>query len=204
MKSFKQYLMESVRTYRYKIKICGQPDSNWLDMFKLNLSKFDPVKIGEPKSTPIQSEPYGFPGVKDQPVTIMEVEFKYPAIEPMIKQLARILNYDENMVRMIQSDFDNSVNGEVEQYANQMKHSPVLDHEKLEDNGKQASRDYANQYLTSIMKDAKKDKIDFSVAGGPTRPAEDTRKIPGNSKSPMSQINRPSRPETGASSAKRG
>ncbi len=191
--------MESVRTYRYKIKIAGEPDKNWLDMFKMNLAKFDPVHIGDAKSTPIQKEPYGFPELKDTAVTIFDVEFKYPAIEPMIKQLARLLNYDENMVRMIQADFDDSINHEDEQYANQMRHSPVLDHEKLEDDGKQANRDYADQYLTKIAREAKKDKIDFKVAGGRTAAAEDYRKIPGNEKSPMTQISRPTRPETGAS-----
>jgi len=198
MKTFRAYLAESVRTYQYKIKIAGTPDKNWLDLFCMNLAKFDPVKISDPKSTPIQKDPYGFPGLENEAITIIEVEFRYPAIEPMIKQMARLLNYDENKVRMIQRNYDDSINQEDEQYANQMKHSPVLTHEELEDNGKQASKEYGEQYLPRIAKEAEKDKIEFTVAGGKTAPAKDTSKAPGNQKSPMTSINRPPLPPTGA------
>lgn len=198
MKSFRQYLVESVRTYRYKIKIAGEPDKNWLDMFCYNLSKFDPVKISDPKTTPIQKDPYGFPDLKNEAITMIDVEFRYPAIEPMIKQVARLLNYDENLVRMIQANYDDSVNFEAEQYANQMEHSPVLTHEELEDNGKKASEEYGDQYFPRIFKDYKGDNR-IKMAGPQTAPAEDMRKIPGNQESPMSKINRPPKPETGGS-----
>lgn len=203
MKPFRQYLMESVRTYHYKIKIAGSPDKNWLDMFMMNLQKFDPVKISAPKTTPIQKEPYGFPGLENQSVTIIDAEFKYPAVEPMVKQLARLLNYDENLVRMVQADYDDSVNKEADQYANQASHTPVLTHEELEDNGKEAAKEYGEQYLPRIMKDAEKDKIDMPYAAPKTKPAVDMRKMPGNEKSPMTTINRPPRPETGASAARK-
>lgn len=198
MKTFRAYLAESVRTYRYKIKIAGTPDKNWLDLFCMNLAKFDPVKISSPKSTPIQKDPYGFPGLENQAITIIDVEFRYPAIEPMIKQMARILNYDENLVRMIQADYDDSINQESEKYANQMKDSPVLTHEQLEDNGKEASKEYAEQYLPRIAKEAEKDKMEYTIAGGKTAPAKDTRKTPGNEKSPMTSIKRPPLPATGS------
>ena len=62
MKTLRHYLMESVRTYNYTIKILGDVENkNLLDMFIHNLSKFDPVKISDPKTTVIQKNPYGFP-----------------------------------------------------------------------------------------------------------------------------------------------
>lgn len=202
MKPFRHYLMESARTYRYKVKVAGQPEKNWVELFCLNLQKFDPVKIGDPKTTPIQKDPYGFPGLSNQPVTMIDVEFKYPCTEPMVKQLARLLNYDENLVRLVQADYDESVTGEVEQYENQMSHSPVLDHEELEDAGKEASKDYADQYMTKLMKAAEKDKMDMPYASPKTKAAEDMRKTPGNTKSPMTTIVRQPKPETGASKSR--
>jgi hypothetical protein len=191
--------MESVHTYRYKIKIAGSPEKNWLQLFALNLKKFDPVKIGEPKSTPIQKEPYGFSGLTNQPVTIIDVEFKYPCTEPMVKQLARLLNYDENMVAMHSLDYEESLGKETEQYENQMSHSPILTHEQLEDSGKQANKDYADQYLTKIAKEAEKDKIEMKFASTEKiKPAQDIRKIAGNTKSPLSSVTRQPKPETGA------
>jgi hypothetical protein len=201
MKSFKKYLAESIRTYNYKIKIAGQPDANWLDMFCYNLSKFDPVKISNPKTTPIQKDPYGFPDLENHAITIIDVEFRYPAIEPMIKQVARMLNYDENLVRMIQANYDDSINGEEEQYANQMSHSPTLTHQEMEDAGDvaaAASQAYGDSYLPEIFKNYDEEKI--KMAGPAVKEAPDMRKIPGNNKSPMSTIKRQPKPETGASS----
>jgi hypothetical protein len=120
----------------------------------------------------------------------------------MVKQLARLLNYDENMIRMIQKDYDDGVVGEVEAYENQMSHSPVLDHNELEDAGKQASKDYADQYMTKIAKEAAKDRIDMKYAASKTKDAEDSRKVPGNNKSPMTTISRQAKPETGASKSR--
>lgn len=198
MKSFRHYLMESVRTYHYKIKIAGTPDKNWMDMFCYNLQKFDPVKISNPKSTPVQKDPYGFPGLENQAITIIDVEFKYPAIEPMIKQVARLLNYDENLVRMIQADYDDSISAEQEMYGNQIKQDPLLTHDEMDDNGKEASKAYGDQYLPSIFKDYDDKKI--KMTGPVTKDAVDIRKIPGNYDSPMTKIKRPEKPETGASS----
>ena len=132
MRSLKQYIVESVHTYNYTIKIAGQVDKNFLDMFKFNLKKFDPVKISDPVSTPIQKSPYGFPDAKNEPVHIIKAEFRYPATEPMIQQMAQLLGYNVNMVRVVNTDYDESVTNEMEGYANQMDHSPVLTHEELE------------------------------------------------------------------------
>ena len=41
MKSLKHYIVESVHTYNYTIKIAGNVDKNFIDLFKYNLKKFD-------------------------------------------------------------------------------------------------------------------------------------------------------------------
>ena len=208
IRSFKKYLAESVRTYNYKIKIAGEPSKNFVDLFCHNLSKYDPTKISEPKSTPIQKEPYGFPGLKDQSVTIIDVSFRYPATEPMIKQLARMLGHDENKVVMVQANYDDSVTKESEMYANQASHSPLLDHTELEDNGKDASKEYADSYLGRIKKQESGKEIKNKYAGKETSRAVDPfdkkslEKSMGN-KSPMTSIKRPDRPATGSMAKKK-
>lgn len=203
MKNFKQYLMESQRTYKYRIKVVGDVDDKMMQLLELNLQKFSPVKIGEPKSSPIQKNPFGFPDVENERVTTIEVEFKYPVIEPFVKQMARLCGLDENRIRMLQSEFENSMDRESEQFQNQVKDSPVLEKEEMSDSGKEASKDYADQYLTKISKEAAKDKIEMKFAGEKTKPAEDYRKIPGNTKSPLSQVSRMPRPATGASAQRK-
>lgn len=195
MKSLRQYLTESVHTYRYTIKIAGDVDKNFIDMFKYNLNKFDPVKIEDPKTTPVQKDPYGFPDLKNESITIIKAEFKYPATEPQIQQIAQLLGRNVNMVRVITTDYNDSINSEADKYANQP--NPVLDHIELEDNGKEASKEYANQYLDRVV--PKNPSIDIPYAGQKTPTAKNTSKEGIGTQSPMSKITRPARPQTGSS-----
>lgn len=198
MKSLRHYLTESVHTYRYTIKIVGELDKNFLDMFTYNLNKFDPVKIEDPKTTPIQKNPYGFPSAEEnQSVTIIKAEFKYPATEPMIQQIAQQLGCNINKVRVMTTDYNDSINAENDNYANQDdSDKPLLTQETLPDNGKEASKDYANQYLDKVL--PKTPSIDIPYDGKKTPTAPNNSKEGINTKSPMSSIKMPARPQTGA------
>lgn len=204
MRSLKQYIAESVHTYNYTIKIAGEVDKNFLDMFKFNLKKFDPIKISDPVSTPIQKNPYGFPDIENQAVHIIKAEFRYPATEPMIQQIAQLLGYNVNMVRVIGTKFDDSINSETEGYANEASHSPVLDHEELEEQpgAKEAAKAYGNSYLDSIKDQTKDDKIEIPYEGKKTPDSFDpfkpeTYMASMGKESPMTHITRPAKPQTG-------
>ena len=209
MKSLKTYITESLKSYKYTIKIAGDVDKNFIDMFKYNLNKFDPIRISDPTKTPIQKDPYGFPNLNNQSVTIIKADFRYPATEPMIQQIAQLLGYNVNMVRVITTDFDDSINSEAEGYANEMKDSPVLTHEEMgeQPGAKEANKAYGDSYLSSIKDQMKGSTIDIPYAGqktpdafDPFKPYLDDEKM--GDKSPMSTIKRPPKPATGASVSK--
>lgn len=199
MKSLRHYLMESARTYHYTIKIAGQCDSKFLDMFEYNLKKFDPVKIEDPKTTPIQKNPYGFPDLENESITIIKAEFKYPATEPMIQQVAQHCGCNINNVRVVTTDYNDSINAENDKYANEVKDEPLLLHTELEDNGKEASKEYANQYLDKVL--PKKPSVDIPYAAKQTPTAPNKSKEGINTKSPMTNVTRPMRPATGSRKA---
>ena len=178
MKNLHQYLTESTKTFNYTIKLAGEFDSKTVDLFVHNLKKFDPVKIDEPKKTPIQSDPYGFPGMKNQSITIIRAEFKYPTTEPHIQQVARLLGINENCVRVISSDFNDSIKAEAENTDN-------------ESTAKKASKAYANQYLDNVM--PKKPTIQHQYAGTKTPTVSNTSAENIQTKSPMSTVKRPTK-----------
>lgn len=194
-KTFRHYLAESARTYHYTIKIAGDIDKNFVELFKYNLNKFDPVKVSGPVATPIQKDPYGFPGVQNQSVHIFKAEFKYPATEPQIQQIAQLLGQNINTVRVVTTEYNDSINGENDLYANQG--SPLLGKEDGEQTSKEASQDYANQYLDKVTSD--KPSIDIPYAGAKTPIVKNTSKEGIYSVSPMSKVMRPPKPATGAS-----
>lgn len=197
MKSLRQYLTESARTYRYTIKIAGEIDKNFMDMFKYNLNKFDPVQVSDAKKTPIQKDPYGFPDHKNAEVHIIKAEFKYPATEPMIQQIAQLLGKNINAVRVFGQDHEDSLNSEAEGYANQAKDIPLLNTEQMMDGGKEASKDYANQYLDKVLPKEPSIEIPYEGKKTPTIPNKSKEGI--QTKSPMTNVTRPPKPATGAS-----
>jgi hypothetical protein len=193
--------MESVRTYHYTIKIAGDCDQKFLDMFKHNLSKFDPVKVEEPKTTPIQKNVVGFDDLENESVTIIKAEFKYPATEPMIQQCAQACGCNINRVRVFDTQFADGMADATEKLQNQYdtsKDKSLLMTTELEDNGKEASKEYASQYLDRVM--PKKPSVDIPYAAPKTPTAPKTNKEEAHM-SPMSKINRPEKPATGSRKA---
>lgn len=203
MKTFKHYLTESVRSYKYTIKIAGSLDKKATDLFIYNLNKFDPVTIGDPVTTPIQKSPHGFPEESNQPVTIIKAEFRYPATEPMIQQVARLIGWSESSVRMTTTEFEEGLDTEGKAYENQADHSPLLTHPELEDSGKEANKAYGDSYLSSIKDQRGEPSMDIPYEGKKTPDSFDPFAKPVFDKaginSPMSKSTRSAKPATGSS-----
>ena len=119
MKNFQEYLAESQRTYNYRIKIVGDVEPALIKMLEEKLKQFDPVKVSAVKKTPIQLKPADFPAHANESVSSMDCEFRYPAIEPQIQQIARLLGLDENRIRLLTTPYEESMADEKEKIEDQ-------------------------------------------------------------------------------------
>jgi hypothetical protein len=198
MKNFQQYLAESERTYNYRIKLVGDVPPDFLRELKDKCAQFDVVKWGDTKSTPVQLKPADFPQHENDRVTTVDVEFRYPAIEPQIKQLAQLLGFNPNSIIMQTPHYADSMQTEKEKVEEQNKDLltdtdfPAPDAEQ-----RALSKDYsADPYKHAVLKNAY--KSDFTVAGGKTPPAVTTNDAPMNNAGPFIKVKRPPRPATGS------
>ena len=197
MKNFQQYLAESERTYNYRIKIVGDVAPDFVNQLEEKLAQFDIVKISRPKTTPVQLQPADFPKHSNDSVTSMDVEFRYPAIEPQIKQLAQLLMLDPNRIIMLTTPHEEGMDSERERVAAQNKN--LLDSDYPADTAEQKAliADYSAPYDEhAVLKNTY--RSDFTVAGGKTPPAKTTNDLPMGNNSPMTKTKRPPRPATGA------
>ena len=198
MKKFQEYLAESQRTYNYRIKIVGDVEPAFIKALEEKLKQFDPVKVSAVKKTPIQLKPADFPAHANESVSSMDCEFRYPAIEPQIQQIARLLGLDENRIRLLTSAYEDSMADEKEKIEDQNKDLLTdTDYPAPDAEQKALSKDYSAPYdQHAVLKNAY--RSEFTVAGGKTPPAKTTNDLPMGTSSPMTKVKRPPRPATGA------
>lgn len=196
--TFAKYLAESERIYKYRIKVAGDTPPDFFSELKKKLDQFDPVKIGDTKTRPIQAKNMDFPAFDNEAVTSMDFECRYPAIEPQIKQLAQLMYLDPNRIILTLPGHDDSMDTEYKKIEDQ-------NHDLLKDTDypapdaeqKELVKDYsADPYQHSVLQNAY--RSDFTVAGGKTPAAQTTNQLPQGDDSPMTKTKRPPRPATGA------
>lgn len=86
MKSFKEYLVESQeeKIYEFKVKVAGEIPDNFEDVVETCLKKYECLKFTKNKTAPIQENVPDFPDLKNQQVTLYDVNLKYPTTSPVL------------------------------------------------------------------------------------------------------------------------
>jgi hypothetical protein len=85
MKTFKEYLTESKKTYEFKVKIAGDCPKDCSKQLKLALSEFHLSSCSAGRSTPIQETLIDFPEHKNCAMTIFDITTDYPATSLQIR-----------------------------------------------------------------------------------------------------------------------
>ena len=196
MKKFHQYLAESERTYDYRIKILGDVPPTFIKDLEQKLEQFDIVRMSGKKTTPVQKLLKDFPNEENDMVTSVDVSFRYPAIEPQIQQLAQLLGFSPNRIRLLTQPHVDSMDKEIAEITAQNK-DLIADTDYPAPNAEQQAlkKDYSGDpYQHAVLQNAY--RSDFTVAGGKTPPAKTTNDIKQDTKSPMTDIKRMPKPAT--------
>jgi ribosomal protein S17E len=154
MKTFRQYLSEGKQTFKYDVKIAHDLEPDQIKGIITRLSKtfdvIEPEKI-KPIVTPVESSPNGFPEVKNQSVTILKLEFKYPVTEPQIIQVIRLATgIEDKYVRAFTPEFEESMNQTLLNTADSKQESASM------------SKDYSESFLNRLEQNQK--SIEFKFA----------------------------------------
>jgi copper(I)-binding protein len=87
MKTFSQYLTESKKTFKFKVKVAADLSDEQVSAIERGLQMFKLLDISKPKRLPIQENPVNFETLGPVEVSLMEVETAYPATIDQIKQV---------------------------------------------------------------------------------------------------------------------
>jgi len=85
MKTFKDYLTESKKTYPFRLKVAGDLPENFTTKLKDCIGKANPT-IVEKSKTPIQATPLDFPDLSNVEVHTFEVVCEYPITAPELAE----------------------------------------------------------------------------------------------------------------------
>ena len=86
MKSFNEYLTESKKTYKFKIKAAGELPEGFEDKMERALNKYEVVKFSKGSTTPIDKTPLDFPQIQNCEVTHFEAEVSYPVTSHILQE----------------------------------------------------------------------------------------------------------------------
>lgn len=107
MKSLTDYMLETQKTYNFKVKLAGEITAEESNKLKTALEKFSVVKLSEGKRTPIQKVPMDFPDMQNINVTIFELEIRYPTIDKVLEEyISQTLNWPIHCVRVCNDIID--------------------------------------------------------------------------------------------------
>lgn len=85
MKTFKEYLLESKKSYPFRVKVAGELPEGFEKKLKECLGAANPTVI-EKSKTPIQATPLDFPELSNMEVHTFEVICEYPITTPELSE----------------------------------------------------------------------------------------------------------------------
>lgn len=100
MKTFKDYLTESKKTYSFKIKVAGELPEDFESSLKTQLGRCGVLTFEKRGTTPIQELPLDFPALKNCEVHMFEVVCEYPITAPEIASDIRELGLEETYFKV--------------------------------------------------------------------------------------------------------
>ena len=162
MKSFVEYLIESNKTYEFRVKVAGELSSESLQRLENQLERFGLESISKPKKTPIQKQPAGFSEkVTDSEVNIMEIVTNYPATPPQIAAIIReICSLPDSHVVVVNKNDHEEIEREVAADTKEEAYEPLLTSDYKEE---KLDPTFGDEYNTNFLKELETRKYEFAA-----------------------------------------
>ena len=162
MKSFVEYLIESSKTYEFRVKVAGEITDEHMERIENHMERFGLESISKPKRTPIQKQPAGFSeSVKDSAVNVMEIVTNYPATPQQVTAvLQNILGLPESHVVTVNKNDPEEIAREAAANAKEQEYKPILvndyEVEKLDPT-------FGDEYNANFLKELETRKYEFAT-----------------------------------------
>ena len=173
MRSFKEILTESKKTYEFKIGIAGPHCTpECVERMETALKKYSVVNITPGKKTPIQERPLDFPQLQNMEVTYFEAEVEYPTTSQVLQEyIGRCCGLDQAYIIV------RNANDPREEYQETKDDAPYEAMLTKEDMGGESAQDnVAGNRVMDLLKEleiARKENEHSGAEGAPVGESSD-------------------------------
>lgn len=172
MRSFKDILTESKKTYQFKIGVAGPLPEGFEDTLETILKKYGASNLTSGKKTPIQERPLDFPQLQNMEVTYFELGVEYPTTGQVLQEyVGKCCGIDQAYIIV------RNVNDPREEYQDIDDSAPYEAMLTKEDmGGKSAQDDVAGNRIMGLLKEletARKENEHDGAAGAPKGKSND-------------------------------
>jgi hypothetical protein len=187
MKNLQQYLTESKKTYKFRIKLANTDiDNDVLDRIEHALSTFEVASLSKPKNLPIVEKNLDFPALSNCEVKLLIAELNYPCTDEQIRQaLNQQARLTQEYIRVSPYDSPEELlrDKTAEDETSNRKYEPLLTKELEEVSGGQVL--VGTKRVESLLKELETRRVELAAksdADGKT-----TNSIPQYNNSPVAK-----------------
>jgi hypothetical protein len=154
MKTLNDYLMESAKTYEFRLKTCCELSDDQLDSLEKHMRKYEAFDIESPKRTILQSAPLDFHNVGATEIYIMDFKTKLPMSPAMlVNELVQKIGISERDIRVRNKlePAEQEDAASMEEPTDGETDALLLDGEYTEAENHKAEDHYGDQYNTKFV-----------------------------------------------------
>lgn len=156
MKSLKEYLTESAKTYNFRIKVAGEIPEGFEERVHASLQKYGCEGVKKVANTPIQKQVKDFPELENVEVSVFENTCTYPVTPQEISMAIKSnvgLDFSHFRVRNVNDPYELDQMTAMDEPSGESK----LNDPQYKDAEKVKSKDYfGDDFNRSFLKDLQK------------------------------------------------
>ena len=162
MKSFKEYLTESVNEHKMTLRFASELEDNDVNRIERFLGKYDLRTISSVSTTPITKNPMFFDDVENTKVSKVDITTGYPMSADVLRQqLSDLLEMNITHIAVHPEGWEPTE--EVEENGDK-KALLDSDYDDKSDNGEHYGRTFVDNFLKSLSKRDDHDKVEVENA----------------------------------------
>lgn len=160
MKSLKQYLAESEKTYNFRLRTVAEMSDEQLDKLERYLARYNVESVSTPKTSIIQKSPAGFGDIGPSAVTTIEIVTKLPSTpNVMQEEIAAATGVHIGSIRVYNEGEFVEEAEELEEKSDEEGKSVLADADYSEAEKVDHSDNYGNEFVSKFVKNLPKSEL---------------------------------------------